>query len=416
MTDSDRSVSTLLTVAQAIEIIDRVAVHPREVVLPLARAAGHRVAGDVVADRDNPPFDKSLMDGYAVVAADTAGASAARSVGLEVIGEIAAGKAAGAVGELTAGKAVSIMTGAPLPAGADAVVPIEMTRKVEGQAGDRVELREAVAAGRNVARRGSDCRAGERVLVRGQRLDAAAIAVAATVGADPVAVFDWPRVGVLTSGDELVSGGQPLAHQIRDSNGVMLRALCDRLGYGGTGPRHMKDDPKETARAIEDGLGQNDALLIAGGMSAGAHDYVPKVLADLGFEIRIRQLRIKPGKPFVFATRGSGEQAKFVFGLPGNPVSAYVCTLRLANRLLRRMAGGEAEEMILNLPLAEAIGANGPREFYQPAEITAEGAVRPLAWKGSADIFTLAKARGLIVSGENAAKAEAGSLVRVMIV
>jgi molybdopterin molybdotransferase len=196
----------------------------------------------------------------------------------------------------------------------------------------------------------------------------------------------------------------------------MLRALCDRLGYGGTGPRHVKDDPKEIAREIEKGLGQNDVLLVAGGMSAGAHDYVPKVLADLGFEIRIRQLRIKPGKPFVFATRGSGEGAKFVFGLPGNPVSAYVCTLRLANRLLRRMAGGGAEEMILNLPLAEALGANGPREFYLPAEITAEGAVRPLAWKGSADIFTLAKADGLIIREENAAGAGVGAMVRVMMV
>jgi len=412
MTDPEQKLSSLLTVEQAIGIIDQIAVVPRVVELALARAAGHRVAADVVADRDYPPFDKSLMDGYAVACADTAGATKAAPVRLEVIGEIAAGSPASALvsGRLAAGKAVAIMTGAPVPAGADGIVPVEVAQRER----DEIAIESGAIPGRYIARRGSDCAAGQVVLAKGVKLNAAGIAVTAAVGADPIAVFDLPRVGVLTTGNELVTAGSPAAHQIRDSNGPLLRVLCERLGCRAGEPKHSPDDPAKIGRAIKAGLAKNDVLLIAGGMSAGAHDHVPAVLARLGFEIRIRQLRIKPGKPFVFATHGSGKGAKFVFGLPGNPVSAYVCTARLANRLFARLGGGEADEMILNLPLAEAIGANGPREFYQPAEIMADGAARPLSWKGSADIFTLAKAQGLIIRPENAPAAEAGELVRVV--
>jgi molybdopterin molybdotransferase len=412
MTDPEQTLSSLLTVEQAIGIIDQIAVVPRVVELALARAAGHRVAAEVVADRDYPPFDKSLMDGYAVACADTAGATKAAPVRLEVIGEIAAGSPASALvsGRLAAGKAVAIMTGAPVPAGADGIVPVEVAQRER----DEIAIQSAAIPGRYITRRGGDCAAGQVVLAKGVKLNAAGIAVAAAVGADPIALFDLPRVGVLSTGNELVTAGSPAAHQIRDSNGPMLRVLCERLGCKIDEARHAPDDPAVIAKAIEEGLAQNDVLLIAGGMSAGAHDHVPAVLERIGFTILIRQLRIKPGKPFVFATRAGGEGAKFVFGLPGNPVSAYVCTLRLANRLLRRMAGGGADEAVLNLPLAEAIGPNGPREFYQPGEITPDGRVRPLAWKGSADIFTLARGQALIIREENAAGAEAGSLVRVM--
>jgi molybdopterin molybdotransferase len=172
-------------------------------------------------------------------------------------------------------------------------------------------------------------------------------------------------------------------------------------------------DQKERIRAaIEEGL-RHDVLFISGGMSMGAYDYVPQLLKEMKLDLRITKLRIKPGKPFVFAT-GEGS---YVFGLPGNPVSGFVCTVRLASRLIERLAGGAPRERWVNARLSAALPANGPREFYQPATLdyTADGPVTtPLGWKGSADLFTLARADGLLVRGEDEPARRAGEVVRVL--
>jgi molybdopterin molybdotransferase len=418
---SEPDVSDLLTVQQAIAVLDAVAVTPRVEAVPLTGARGMVLAEDLVADRDYPPFDKSLMDGYAVRAGDVA----RTPVALRVVGEVAAGQEAARA--LGAGEAYAIMTGAPIPPGAEGVVPVEDTARE----GDSVRVMRAGDVRRFVARRGADVAGGVVVLRRGVRIEAAQIAVAATVGAGSVRVHPRPRVAVLSTGDELVGvGATPDGARIRNSNGPMLTALLSRLGCEAEDVGVCRDDPGELRAAMERALAGRDVLFVSGGMSMGAYDYVPRLLVEMGFDLRITKLRIKPGKPFVFGVRegsgfgvqGSGEEgssppSQFVFGLPGNPVSGFACTVRLASRLIARLAGAEVVERWVVGALAEGVGANGPREFYQPVRMEwGEGGVRvwPLAWKGSADLFTLAAADGLMVRGENEPARGVGEAVRVM--
>jgi molybdopterin molybdotransferase len=397
--------SGLMTVDQAMSVIDALPVTPRKMRLAMSDALGYRLAEEVSADRDYPPVDKALMDGYAVRSADVAHTP----VELEVVGESAAGRgAAGAVGP---GQAMTIMTGAPLPAGADGVVPIEQTGfKAFANAGERVRILKPAAPGACIAARGSDIHGGQIVLRPGMLLSAPQIAVAACVGAQSLAVWDRPRCAVLATGNELIAPDQtPAEAQLRDSNTPMLLGLLNRLGYAATGLGRTGDSIEQITAAIREAL-KFDAIFLTGGMSAGRHDHVPRVLKDLGAELKITQLRIRPGKPFILAVMPGGQ---YVFGLPGNPVSAFVCTLRLASRLLARMAGGKPLGQTETAELAGEAAANGAREFYQPA-VWEGRRVKPLAWKGSADIFTLAMADVLIVRPAAAPAALAGASVPII--
>jgi molybdopterin molybdotransferase len=301
------------------------------------------------------------------------------------------------------------MTGAPIPTGADGVVPIEDTARD----GDTIRVNRAGDPRRFIARRGADIRAGATILVAGARLEAAQLAAAATVGGPTLAVHPRPRVAVLATGDEIVPiDATPAGSQIRNSNSLMLVALLERLGCEVTDLGVARDDPETIRRAIRGGMAF-DVLFVTGGMSMGAYDFVPRLLAEVGFDLRITRLRIKPGKPFVF---GVGESC-FAFGLPGNPVSGFACTVRLASRVLTRLAGGQVVERWLPARLARPLPPNGPREFYQPARLdwTADGPlVTPLSWKGSADLFTLANADALLVRAENEPAVDAGAVVRVL--
>jgi molybdopterin molybdotransferase len=408
----------LISVARAIEIIDSVAVNPRMVRPKLGEAQGLRLARDVISDRDYPPFDKSLMDGYAVRCADVA----STPVELKVVGEIAAGLQPAR--PMRAGEAMAIMTGAPIPDGADGVVPVEDVEAKDQSATVRV-LR-ADGPQRFITRRGADCAPGSIVLKKGAKLEAAQLAVAASVGAAEVEVFGKSQAAVLSTGDELVPiDASPGPAQIRNSNNVMLVALLRRLGCEVTDLGSVRDDPELIRNALRKGL-QYDVLLVSGGMSMGRYDYVPKLLVELGVELVITKLRIKPGKPFVFGVSrrqpaGSEQQeasmpavrASFAFGLPGNPVSAFVCTLRLCSRLLARIAGSTELERIRSARLDSPLPANGVREFYQPAVLRGD-TVTPLNWKGSADIYTLAAANGLIIRRENSPAADVGQVVDVL--
>jgi molybdopterin molybdotransferase len=397
---SEPDVSDLLTVAQAIAVIDAADVSPRAVEVALAEADELVLAEDLVADRDYPPFDKSLMDGYAVRCADL---TAKTQATLKVVGEVAAGQSAPR--GLAPGEALAIMTGAPMPAGADGVVPVEDVER----GAETVRVLRATAPGRFIAKRGSDVRRGEVALRRGTRLGPAQIAVAASVGAARVTAYAKPRVAVLSTGDELVPIDQtPGAAQIRNSNSPMLASLLKRLHCDVTDLGVVRDTPDAVRAALVNGL-CFDVLFVTGGMSMGAYDYVPRTLADLGVDLRITKLRIKPGKPFVFGVN----KGRFVFGLPGNPVSGFVCTVRLAARLLARLSGADPEPRWITAPLLSLLKPNGPREFYQPAVLSDKG-VRPLEWKGSADVYTLAAANALLVRAENEPAVEAGSSVRVL--
>jgi molybdopterin molybdotransferase len=257
-------------------------------------------------------------------------------------------------------------------------------------------------------------------------------------------------VAVLGTGDELVPvGDQPAAWQIRNSNNAMLVALLERLGCDVTDLGVAPDDPDAIRDAIARAGPVADALFVTGGMSMGEYDFVPKVLVGLGYALKVSKVRVKPGKPFVFGvvssqssvvssegSRGADrapttdhgplttDSPHFVFGLPGNPVSAFVCTLRLASRVLARMAGGVPQERWLAGRLEAGLPANGPREFYQPVVRrvptglkSAQNelpAIDVLNWKGSADVFTLARANALLVRAENEPALPKGTMVRVL--
>jgi len=407
-------VSDLITVAQAIKIIDQTPVQPRVVRMPLEQAAGLRLAADILCDRDYPPFRKALMDGYAVRCEDVAQPPAE----LDCVAEVAAGQTPNRA--VNSGEAIAIMTGAPLPAGADGVVPVEDV-ETRGRIGEKVRVLRAATPGRYISLPGSDGAKGQVVLTAGTLIGPPQIAVAASVGATQIAVFARPRVAVLGTGSELIpADASPTESQIRNSNNPMLVALLRKLDCDVTDLGFVRDDPNLIREAIQRGFAF-DALFITGGMSMGEYDYVPRLLAELGTDLKITKLRIKPGKPFVFGIKeGSG----FVFGLPGNPVSAFVCTLRLASRLLARMAGGIVEERWMTGRIEAGLPANGPREFYQPVIRTVApgttslrsgfASIVPLNWKGSADLFTLAKANALLVRGENEPPAPKGTVIRVL--
>jgi molybdopterin molybdotransferase len=383
-------------------IVDATEVVVRAERVELLGCAGRHLAEDLKCDRDAPPFDKSLMDGYAVRAADLG--KLPRE--LIVVEHIAAG--ASAVRPLGEGEAMAIMTGAPLPAGADAVVPVEQVEIVRDS--NRARFREATGFGRFIARKGNDAAAGSVVLKKGVRIGAAQVAVAASIGVVDVPVFSLPSVAVLGTGDELVLPGDvPAANQIRSCNNPMLMALLERRPCRAVDLGLVRDDPALIAERIEAGL-ENDVLLITGGMSMGERDYVPGILRRLGAEMKITKLRIKPGKPFVFAKMPGG---KFVFGLPGNPVSAFVCTVCFVSRLLERMAGGLPRWEMRAAPLLRSLVVNGTRTFFQPAIFDGR-AVMPLHWNGSADVFTLGAANALIVRPENQEALSVGAVVEFM--
>ncbi len=245
------------------------------------------------------------------------------------------------------------------------------------------------------------------MLKKGVRIGAAQVAVAASIGVVDVPVFGVPSVAVLGTGDELVLPADvPAGNQIRSCNNPMLLALLERRPCRAVDLGLVRDDPAMIANRIEAGL-ENDVLLITGGMSMGERDYVPGILRRLGAEMKITKLRIKPGKPFVFAKMPGG---KFVFGLPGNPVSAFVCTICFVSRLVERMAGGTPRSEMRSAPLVRSLVANGSRTFFQPAIFDGR-AITPLNWKGSADVFTLGEANALIVRPENQEALSAGAIV-----
>lgn len=296
---------------------------------PLAEALGSVLADTVVAPHDVPPFDNSGMDGYAVRAADLVDATAASPVGLKVVETIPAGHVAKHT--LAEGQAARIMTGAPMPPGADAVVQVESTEERDGH----VLFIEPVKPGKNVRRAADDIAAGDRVLGPGTVLGPAEIGVIASLGFPVVTVHRRPRVAVISTGSELVDIDQPLGPgQIRNSNSYSLRAQCQQIGVEATVFPIVPDDYQTTKQAIAEGL-DYDVLLTSGGVSVGKFDFIKDVQDELGIERRLWGVAMKPGKPLAFGVR----QGTLVFGLPGNPVSAMVSFELFVRPALLRLMG-----------------------------------------------------------------------------
>ncbi|MEZ6055913.1 MAG: molybdopterin molybdotransferase MoeA [Planctomycetaceae bacterium] len=394
------------TVAEALAIVLEQASPLSIERVSLAAALGRRLAEEVNCPADVPPFDKSMMDGFALRTADTSTPPAT----LNLVGEVTAGTVW--PGELHIGETLRIMTGAPVPAGADAVIPLE---RVQDQ-GETIVITQSPSVGYSILKRGELMRAGERLLAAGTLIRPQEIALLAEIGQSEIAVHRQPSVAVLATGDELVAPHeQPGPGQIRNSNEPMLLAQIARSGARPVGLGIAKDQLEELRDKVAGGL-QHDVLLLTGGVSMGSRDLVPQVFASLGIREVFHKVQLKPGKPIWFgiwegdidglpqgdrpSPISTGQHRRLIFGLPGNPVSSMVCFELFVRPAIQRLLGTvETGGTIVGLPLASPHRHREDRPTCFPAQLRwgDNGAeVVPSPWKGSADIKATTVANGLI--------------------
>jgi molybdopterin molybdotransferase len=373
---------------------------PKIELVSLSEAAGRVLAEAVDADRDYPALSRSVRDGYAVQAQDLPG-------DLFVIGEVRAGESF--AGEVQPGQALEIMTGAPLPRGADAVVMVEHCTV----AGDRITVPRTLAPGENVSPQASQARENDVLLEAGLRLGFAEIALLAMVGSTKVPVYARPQVAILATGDEIVEVNEtPLDYQIRNSNVESLSVQVKRAGGCPTILPIARDLYQATRELTEHGL-RFDMLLLSGGVSAGKYDIVETVLADLGAEFYFDRVLIMPGQPLVFGKA----RDKFFFGLPGNPASTMV-TFEIFARSAVELLGGQKEA---SLPL---VWSKLSQDFRQktgltrflPAVLSADGAqLSPVPWQGSGDVPSLTRANAFLVTEPDRESWTAGDWIQVLL-
>ncbi|HUI27601.1 MAG TPA: gephyrin-like molybdotransferase Glp [Candidatus Kryptonia bacterium] len=399
----------MISVRQALDTVlsDTPRVGTEQVALT---AAHRRVLADFVrAARDVPPFRNSAMDGYALRAADVQSASPAAPIALRILEVIGAGSVP--THNVAAGTATKIMTGSPLPAGADAVVRVEDTEERDG----RVQVRTGVAVGANVREAGEDIRAGETVLTAGRTLRPADIGLLASLSVAVVRVARRPRVAILATGDELVDLGEPLrAGHIVNSNAYTLAAAVEEAGGVPVMLGIARDQPAYIRAALADAFAA-DVVLSTGGVSVGSFDFVRRTLADLGYEERFWKVAQRPGKPLTFGVR-AGTPA---FGLPGNPVSSLVCFYLYVRPALQRMMGMER----VHLPTVTATvdsginTASGMTEFVRCVVERHEAAyhVRPTASQSSAVLRSLSAGEGLLISPPEQTTIAPGDTARVIL-
>ncbi len=390
-----------VSVADALRLVGNAAGAPRRRIekVPLGEALGRVLAEDVRLDRDAPPFDRATMDGYAVRSAD----AVAPGTTLRVIGRIGAGSVLGKV--VGPGEAAAIMTGAPMPEGADAVVPFEVTDAVGGARGTETAVRLLEASGprSNVSRRGEQAAAGDVVLRAGTPIHPGTVGVLAAAGVARVPVAARPRVAILSTGDEIVPvEATPGPAQIRESNGAALRAQIQRAGGLPVSSPVVPDEPGALARAIAAGL-DADVLLLSGGVSLGERDLVPAALLAAGVERHFHRWAVKPGGPLWFGSRGD----TLVFGLPGNPVATFVGFEVLVVPALRTRLGApfEARRTVLARPDGRLPAPIARLQFVLATlRVDPEGhaRVRPVRFTGSGDLFSLAGTDALALIGSAA--------------
>jgi molybdenum cofactor synthesis domain-containing protein len=325
--DTRSDIDRMLPPAEASAIIARYTPTVSAEMVDVAHAAGRVITKDVIAPHDHPQWPASTMDGFAVLAADV-------SPWREIVGTQNAGNVIDA--EVTEGYTVRIMTGAPLPNGADAVVPVEDTELQEGQ-GDHVVIHHEVTPGENIRPVGSDVQAGELVIPAGTRLGFAEIGLLASLGITPVAVARKPKISIISTGDELKDPHEPIGPgEIRDANRFALAAALRDEPVEITWIGKAPDDRDALQRLIEERMEADDIILTSGGVSMGEKDYIKAILFESGMvDLHFRRLFMKPGKPLNFATRGE----TMVFGLPGNPVSSLVTFDLFIRPAIRKMIG-----------------------------------------------------------------------------
>ncbi len=378
--------------------------NPRVETLSLQEVRGRVLAEDVVADRDCPPFNRSTRDGYAVRSVDAASLPTA----LDCLGEVRAGEHF--TGQVGRGQCVQIMTGAPLPPGADAVVMLEQARAHDS----KLEVLRAVQPWENVVQQGSEALAGNIVLPRGRRLGAGEMGLLASVGLSRVKVFLLPRVAILPTGDEVVPVEQrPEWFQVRNSNSVTLAA---QVAAAGGAPRELPiahDQKPALRRLIEEGL-EADLLLLSGGVSMGKYDFVEEILKELGAEFFFQGVAIRPGKPLVFGR----VRERFFFALPGNPVSTFVTFELFVRPAIGMLQGAEFDcPVFLRARLGKPFRQKTGLTAFMPARVVLEGAdpiVNLVGWQGSGDLVGVAAANCFLVVHPEQTELAAGDWVDVL--
>jgi len=361
--------------------------------LPIEDAMGHVLAEAVRSSMSWPRFDNSAMDGFAVRSHDTANAAAHRLVSLQIDDTVYAGDIA--TRSLGVGHACGIMTGAPLPKGADTIIPIEdaLVRGTQLVVGGPVDRH------RHVRKQGEEVRKGAVVLKTGEVVHPGTIACLATFGRTRVRVVRRPTVSVITTGDETVAPGKRLAQgQIYDSNSCMVRAMLRQMGIEVSRSRHVKDHQTALANAMEAGLAASDVLIVVGGVSVGNRDYVRPILDKLGVKEVFWRVAQKPGKPLYFGINGPTKRKRLVFGLPGNPASAFTCFYVYVYAALKRMAGFDVIEPRKGaLESKKDVAPLSNKWRFLKAQRGETGGVHELPHQGSHMITSLAKTDSLIV-------------------
>ncbi|MER7669472.1 gephyrin-like molybdotransferase Glp [Kitasatospora sp. NPDC096128] len=392
--------------------------------LGLLDAQGCRLEEDVVAAGDLPPFDNSSMDGYAVRTADTQGATDAYPSVLTVVGDIAAG--AGELPKVGPGQAARIMTGAPVPPGAQAVAPVEWTDGGTGTglaaaamtapvADEEVRVLRPVAEAAHIRRRGSDVAAGTTVLEAGTRLGPTQIGLLAAIGRATVKVRPRPRVVVLSTGSELVQPGEPVGPgQIADSNSFTLTAAAQEAGAIAYRVGAVPDDAERLRAVLEDQLGRADLIVTSGGVSVGAYDVVKEVFESYG-GVDFRKLRMQPGKPQGFGRIG-GAAGVPLLALPGNPVSAYISFELFVRPVIRTMLGAaDVHRPVVRALCPSALRSPAGRRQFLRGRYSPDGTVEPVGGADSHLVGALARANCLITVPEEVTGLPAGSEVDVVL-
>jgi molybdenum cofactor synthesis domain-containing protein len=406
----------MIPVSKAIKIVERESGVLGTETVPLSSSVGRVLAENIVADGDMPPFDRSQMDGYALREQDVRSVPAI----LKIVGESAAGR--GWHKRLGRGESVRIMTGAPVPAGADAIQKIELTKESNGS----VEIIEPSAKGRYIVKKGLEIRKGASLFHSGQVINEKMIATLAAFGYPSVRVAEQPFVSILATGSEIVPvEKKPGRDQIRNSNSVMLKALCEQAGAKTKILRQTVDDLVKLKRVISRAVDsrikrspianrKSQILVITGGVSVGKYDLTKVALKELGAEIFFERVQLKPGKPTVFARLGD----TLIFGLPGNPVSAAVTFYLFVRMVILKMQA--ASETALpggSAILTAFLKGAGERDSYLPATLATDPSgrllVTPLRWHGSSDFVSFAKAEALILlpKGTSAATGEVAKVL-----
>ncbi len=393
----------MLSVVEALQKIMESATPLGTRLIPIENALSHVIVDDIKADRPLPPFNRVAMDGFAVRSDDFKDGKAQ----LKIVGHIQTGVASES--EISPGEAVQIMTGAPCPESADAVVKIE-NAVIEGET---VILNEPkIKPGLNIAPRGEDAEEGKILIEKGSPLTTAGIAICASVGIEQVEVYRKPTLRVMSTGSEIISPAkQPLPHQIRDCNSYTVRTLSRAMDVDVTFLGIGEDDTEVLGKLVEEGL-KGDILILSGGVSMGEYDHIPSILHDKGVQKIFHKVKVKPGKPIWF---GKSSNGCYVFGLPGNPVSVQTCFRIFVDPLIKKLSGDRSpEHSYLKLELMETAVSKTVREHFMPGRMDihqGKTCIKAVPIRGSGDFSSFEVSQGLIRFPADQKTMEAGDII-----